>query len=238
MTAGDVSTASDWQGIRLVAFDVDGTLYRQRPLRLRMAVELACHAVLERDLLTLRVLARYRRIRERLGHQETADFVPALVAETAAATSTSQDHVRAIVAEWIDRRPLCHLAGARYKLRYPGLVELFAGLRAKGKTIGVLSDYAATAKLDALGLKADHIVSAEDAAIGVLKPNPKGLIALMRAAGAAPATTVLIGDRPDRDGLAARRAGVRAMIRSRRPLPGWQTFARFDDPLFGPLLAP
>jgi FMN phosphatase YigB (HAD superfamily) len=89
-----------------------------------------------------------------------------------------------------------------------------------------------------LGLKADHIVSAEDQAIGVLKPNPKGLIALMRAAGADPGTTVLIGDRPDRDGLAARRAGVRAMIRSRRPLPGWQTFASFDDPLFGPLLVP
>jgi FMN phosphatase YigB (HAD superfamily) len=234
MTAGDVSTASDWQSVRLVAFDVDGTLYRQRPLRLRMAAELACHAVRERDLLTLRVLARYRRIRERLGHLETADFVPVLVAETAAATSTSQDHVRAIVAEWIDRRPLRHLAG----VRYPGLVELFAGLRAKGKSIGILSDYAATAKLDALGLKADHIVSAEDAAIGVLKPNPKGLIALMRAAGVEPSTTVLIGDRPDRDGLAARRAGVRVMIRSRRPLPGWQTFARFDDPLFGPLLVP
>ena len=28
---------SDWKDIRLVAFDVDGTLYRQRPLRLRMA---------------------------------------------------------------------------------------------------------------------------------------------------------------------------------------------------------
>jgi HAD superfamily hydrolase (TIGR01549 family) len=234
MTAGDVSTASDWQSIRLVAFDVDGTLYRQRPLRLRMAAELACHTLVERDLRTLRVLARYRRIRERLGHEETTGFEPVLVAETAATTSTSQDRVRTIVTEWIDRRPLRHLA----KCRYRGLVELFAGLRAQGKSIGILSDYAATAKLDALGLKADHIVSAEDQAIGVLKPNPKGLIALMRAAGAEPATTVLIGDRPDRDGLAARRAGVRAIIRSPRPLPGWQTFARFDDPLFGPLLVP
>jgi FMN phosphatase YigB (HAD superfamily) len=234
MTQGDVSTASDWQSIRLVAFDVDGTLYRQRPLRLRMAAELACHALVARDLLTLRVLSHYRRIRERMGHQETADFVPVLVAETAAAMSTSQDHVRAIVAEWIDRRPLRHLA----RVRYPALVELFAGLRAKGKSIGVLSDYAATAKLEALGLTADHIVSAEDEAIGVLKPNPKGLIALMQAAGAEPATTVLIGDRPDRDGVAARRAGVRAMIRSQRPLEGWQTFARFDDPLFRPLFAP
>src|SRR6185503_2964594 len=28
---------ADWDGVRLVVFDVDGTLYRQRPLQLRMA---------------------------------------------------------------------------------------------------------------------------------------------------------------------------------------------------------
>ena len=36
---------SDWKDIRLVVFDVDGTLYRQRPLRLRMARDLVLHAV-------------------------------------------------------------------------------------------------------------------------------------------------------------------------------------------------
>ena len=38
---------TDWASIRLVAFDVDGTLYRQRPLRLRMARDLAIHVGLD-----------------------------------------------------------------------------------------------------------------------------------------------------------------------------------------------
>jgi len=50
-------------------------------------------------------------------------------------------------------------------------------------------------------------------------------------AGVKADATVLIGDRVDRDGLVAQRAKARALIRSSRSIEGWQTFARFDDPL-------
>ena len=43
-------TPADWRDIRLVAFDVDGTLYSQRPLRLRMARDMVLHSVTKRDL--------------------------------------------------------------------------------------------------------------------------------------------------------------------------------------------
>lgn len=234
MSTAGLETAADWAGIRLAVFDVDGTLYRQRPLRLRMAAALLRQVLRPRGLAAIRVLTHYRRLREHMGDAETADFNRVLSAGTAAATGLSEPDVRAIVAEWIDRRPLPYLAGCRY----PGLVELFAGLRRQGKVIGILSDYPATAKLAALSLSADHVVSAEDEDIGILKPNPKGLEALMRRAGATPATTVMIGDRIDRDGLVAQRAGTRALIRSSRPVEGWQTFTRFDDPVFQPLLVP
>jgi len=224
--------APDWAGIDLVVFDVDGTLYRQRPLRLRMARELLVHSVRRRDAKIIAVLARYRRLREQLGEAQAVDFEPALVARTAAAASVSPDKVRAIVAEWIDERPLRHLAACRY----PGLPQLFAGLRRRGKAIGVLSDYSARAKLEALDLAADHVAGAADAGIGVLKPHPRGLNALIAMAGAAPHRTLVIGDRPDRDGLAAHAAGAKALIRSSRPIAGWQTFARYDDPLFAPVL--
>ena len=71
----------------------------------------------------------------------------------------SPEQVRAVVSRWIDRHPLPYLRACRYA----GLGELFAGLRRHGKTIGVLSDYPATAKLAALELAADHIVTAHDA---------------------------------------------------------------------------
>lgn len=222
----------DWARVRLVVFDVDGTLYRQRQLRLRMALELLMHSALKRDPKIIAVLAAYRRVRERLGPEQVIDFEDALIAQTAAATAVSPDEVRSVVSEWIERRPLRYLAACRY----PGLSQLFAGLRRGGKSIGVLSDYPAKAKLDALGLTADHVVFAGDEGIGLLKPHPRGLEFLMAAAGVEPHETVVVGDRVDRDGLAAQRAGAQALIRSSRPIEGWQVFARYDDTLFAPFL--
>ena len=104
----------------------------------------------------------------------------------------------------------------------------------KGKSIGILSDYPVNAKLIALGLTANYMVFAGDEGIGLLKPHPRGLESLIAAAGVKAHETVLIGDRADRDGLVARRAGAWALIRSSRPIKGWQTFSRFDDALFAP----
>jgi FMN phosphatase YigB (HAD superfamily) len=224
----------DWDAVRFVVFDVDGTLYRQRRLRLRMARDILLHALLKRDVNVIAVLTKYRRIRERLGDEEVIDFEPALIAQTAAATANSPDGVRAVVSEWIEQRPLGYLAACRY----PGVSQLFAGLRQSGRPIGILSDYPARAKLEALGLTADRVVSAGDDGIGSQKPHPRGLEFLIAAVGVKPHQTLVIGDRADRDGLVARRVGAQALIRSSRPIEGWQTFARFDDALFSPVLAP
>jgi len=116
------------------------------------------------------------------------------------------------------------------------LTELFSGLKQSDKKIGIFSDYPAHQKIAALGLAADHIVSAQDDCVKLLKPNPKGLEYLMSEAGVTANETVMIGDRTERDGLAAHRAGVRCLIRSKKPKKGWQTFTRFDDPIFLPLL--
>jgi putative hydrolase of the HAD superfamily len=174
------------------------------------------------------ILRAYRRIREELGDSLHEDFERELTARTAALVGCSEERVRSAAGEWLEQRPLRHLI--RY--RYPGLPELFRGLRKQGRKIGVFSDYPAHAKLEALQLDADVIVCAGDADIGVLKPHPRGLQVLMSRAAMNPAETILIGDRPERDGLAARAANVRSLIRSRKSIGGWQTFARYDDPLF------
>ncbi len=220
--------APDWDAIRLVAFDVDGTLYDQRGLRLCMLREMLLAALRNRQLDFINLLRAYRRLREELGERMEEDFEQQLVAQTAGAVGCSAEQVRATALEWLEQRPLRHLA--RY--RFPHLLELFQGLRQHGKTIGVLSDYPARDKLAALGLDADFVVSAGDAGVRVLKPHPRGLQALMAFAGADPKQTLLIGDRPERDGEAARAARAHALILSRKSRPGWQTFSRYDDPLF------
>jgi putative hydrolase of the HAD superfamily len=223
-----VNSALNWDEIRLVVFDVDGTLYDQRGLRFRMLREMLLSSIRSRDIVFISILRAYRRIREQLGESLHEDFEQELNFRTAALVGCSEKQVRSTAEEWLERRPLRHLI--RY--RYPHLPELFQGLRKHAKQIGIFSDYPARKKLEALELDADVIVCAGDEDVGVLKPHPRGLQVLMSRAATNPAETILIGDRRERDGLAAQAANVRALIRSRKSIGGWQTFDRYDDPLF------
>jgi putative hydrolase of the HAD superfamily len=222
----DTPRLTDWRDVRLVTFDVDGTLYMQRPLRLRMARDMMMHALSKRDLSAVRVVGTYRRIRERLAAEEVADFDSVLIAETAKATSVSPERVCAIVFEWIEARPLRYLKGCLFS----GVPELFAGLQRSGRKIGIFSDYPAAEKLRAMGLTADYVVAASD--VGLLKPHARGLQSLMAAAGVMASETLFIGDRADRDGIAGQRAGVGVLIKSSKPIEGFRTFTAFHDPLF------
>lgn len=225
-------TVFDWRPIKLVVFDVDGTLYAQRPLRLLMAAQLIVHSLVRRDRRTFSVLQAYRAHRERLGDAETEDFETALLAEVARRHAIDVELVRRTVEEWMETRPLASLS----RCRYPAVDRLFTRVRSSGRKVGVLSDYPAADKLHALGLSADVVVSAGE--VGTLKPHPRGLERLMALAGARPHETVLIGDRADRDGEAARRAGAACLLRADRPISGWPCFARFDDRIFDGLDSP
>lgn len=214
-----------WDGVRLVVFDVDGTLYDQRRLRLAMAAQLAWHSLCRMNLRTVRVLKHYRRRREHLADAGTYGFEGVLEAELASMFGGGSDALRALVADWMEIRPLPHLLAARR----PGVVDLFSRLRAEGKAIGILSDYPAHAKIAALGLDADFVVSATDSEVNVMKPDPAGLQRVMALAGVSPAQTVLIGDRPERDGEAGRRAGVQTLIIGGETSAHWQRFSDFKD---------
>lgn len=221
-----------WRDVGLVVFDVDGTLYGQHALRMIMARDLFLHALEFRSLTVLKVVGSYRRLRERLAHNEQPYFESRIVAEVAVETGRTENQVRMIIAEWIESRPLYYLR--RY--RFSGLVDIFDGLRRHGKIVGILSDYPAHAKLHALDLVADIVVSPAEEDGGLLKPHPLGLQRLMEQSGVEPTRTLMIGDRVDRDGLAATRAGVRWLLRSSWPRRECQTFRSFEDPLFAPLL--
>jgi phosphoglycolate phosphatase len=227
----------DWSTIDLVVFDVDGTLYDQRQLRLGMLRQLIVHTWQTRSLDTLLILRTFRRVREALGEldddQAGADFMTLQYAQTASRHGTTPATVRALTDEWMEQRPLPLLAACRYAQ----VAEVFAGLRAAGKRIAAFSDYPAVAKLAALGLQTDLVVCATDAGIARLKPDPAGLLAILRQTGVAPGRALMIGDRFDRDASAAERAGMRALIRSSQPHAKCATFRGYDDAVFRPLLA-
>lgn len=223
----------DWRRIRIVAFDVDGTLYAQGPLRRRMAVELLLHVIRTRSLLDLQVLKAYRQIREQLADEEWSSFDQELIDRTSHATGASPVVIEACVREWIHRRPLRHLR----RCRRPGVDELFEKLRKRAIPIGIVSDYPALEKLSALGLAGDFVISATDPEIGYLKPHPAGLNELISRAGVRPDELLYIGDRPERDGEAARRAGVQFLILGSGS-QGWPYINGFNDPVFSEVMSP
>ncbi len=218
----------DWSSIDLVVFDLDGTLYDQGRLRRQMMLEISCACVRARSVDLALTLRQYRRCREDLGDHPVEDFTTVQYTKTAKTRRRPIAEVERIVAEWMEARPLAFLP----KCRYPGVRRLFQSLREAQIIIAVFSDYPATAKLEALDLDADFIVAANDEDVRRLKPDPTGLHKILARSGASAKRSLMIGDRPDRDGAAARLAGVRALIRSPRAIPTFDTFKSYDDPIF------
>lgn len=213
------------QSVKLVVFDVDGTLYRQQPVRLRMAWELICNAIRIHSLRTIKVIRVYRKLREALGDKDENYNEAQLIRKTSLRTGISETIVKGIVLDWIEIRPLKYLAAAVF----PDVHAFCAALRQQGILVGILSDYPATSKLHILRIEADYIVSPDVSALTHLKPDPSGLRMIMQMAGASPALTVMIGDRVDRDGEASRRAGTKALILCEEQISGWRCFSRYGE---------
>ncbi|THK34723.1 HAD family hydrolase [Ensifer sp. MPMI2T] len=217
-----------WERVRLVVFDLDGTLYDQRRLRTMMLLRLLIDAGRSRSLTSIRILRTFRHCREQLGEALATDFASRQYELTADRCTVSQETVKAVVEEWIDHRPLDVLPACRCR----GVERVFAGLTAQGKTIAVLSDYPASEKLRALGLSADIVVSAADPEVGVLKPHPAGLQYVLSRAQVPAQAAIMVGDRVDRDWAVAQSHGMRALIRSSKPIAGVDTFRSYEDEIF------
>jgi phosphoglycolate phosphatase/putative hydrolase of the HAD superfamily len=118
------------------------------------------------------------------------------------------EKVRQVVREWMFEKPLRHLSVCRYQ----GVLEIFSYLRKRNICIGIFSDYPARDKLGVLGLSPDVVVCATDREIDCLKPDPKGLLVAAEKLQTPVDRCLFIGDRDERDGECARRAGMPYVI--------------------------
>jgi phosphoglycolate phosphatase/putative hydrolase of the HAD superfamily len=223
----------DWSGIKLVIFDVDGTLYDQWPLRLDMARALVADSVQQRSLDTIRILSTFRKVRESLGNARSPGVSGEQYRRTARDRGCSEAHVRTIVERWIEQEPLSRLR----RRRTPGACELFAALRKKGRTIAAWSDYPVESKLSKLELTADIAVCSSDPAVNRFKPDPAGLQLILDRTATSPQQAIVVGDRFDRDWEAARSISVPTLIRSFRSNDRSPTFRDFRDRVFAPILS-
>lgn len=204
----------NWDKVKAVILDVDGTLYNQKKLRKKMLFALLAHYSLRPwRLQELLLLQKFRKEREHRAGTACDNLEEAQYGWCTGSNSSSTAMLKQVVNRWIFQFPLQYLAACVY----PGTQEFLQTLRRNGVKVGIYSDYKAHDKLAAMGLEADSIVSSTDKEINSLKPQPNGLLQIARNLGVAPEECLFIGDRQELDGVCAERANMPYRILPREP---------------------
>ena len=214
---------------RAVIFDVDGTLYRQSPLRREMARQLLLAHALHplRGRRVMRALSAYRHAQEDLRHASGPDLAAQQLSAAAAQSGIDEATIQALVEQWMETAPLAVLG----RFARPNLRSTLERLRAADIKLAVLSDYPAERKLTALGINDmfDVALCAQDPAVGVFKPSPRGIETAIDRLGVSSADSVYVGNRPEVDAGAARAARVAAVIITSSPATPGDDFTTITD---------
>ncbi len=194
----------------LIIFDMDGTLYFQKSLQIKMACRLIKHAFFEkRGMKDLKAVLCYRRIRERWDAENDIDE-EAIFEEVSGKCGLQSGEVKAVVERWMFKEPLKAVAESKDRR----LIRVMERLVSGGKNVCIYSDYPAREKAESLGVPEKvRLFSSGSDGIDTMKPNPAGILHVMsQYPGTGKAEVIMVGDRDDRDGEAARRAGVDHII--------------------------
>ena len=185
--------------------DLDGTLYHGRPVRLVMAAELVLFGW--SAMKTIRAFREQHELIRAEGLEPGGSPFRFQLRRTAEALGRTPESVEAVIQDWMVRRPGPWLR----RFRRRKILAEIAEFRAAGGRTALVSDYPAREKLRALGagdLFEVVIASGEPGGPERLKPAPDGYLAAAAALETEPADCLVIGDRDDADGEAARAAGM------------------------------
>ena len=213
-STGDVATAvavqdsggaAVWSSYRAWLIDLDGTLYAPLPVKLMMALELV-FAGPRRIAVISAFRSAHEHIRRSSFHDEGSPFA-AQLAIAQQQTGEHADFIRATIDSWMFERPGKWIALFRRRR----LIREISRYVEQGGKCALVSDYPASKKLRALGCEALFsavVANGEPGGPNQLKPVPEGYLLAARTLGVVPRECLVIGDRSDADGEAARRANM------------------------------
>lgn len=203
----------DWHKIQAVIFDVDGTLYNQKLLRLLMLRDLLAYCLMRPDQWKdLLILHRFRLLREEMtnSYHNNENLLKIQFRLTAGKTCVPIKRVEECIEKWIMVYPLKYLRS----LRYPDVLDFYNDLRESSIKLAAFSDYPAVEKLRALGMSEMIVVCTTDPEVNSMKPDTKGLLLLVEKLNVPIDACLLIGDREERDGECARRISMPYLIKT------------------------
>ncbi|MCL2599983.1 MAG: HAD family hydrolase [Treponema sp.] len=192
-----------------VAFDLDGTLYPNR----RLYVRLMPFAAMNWRLLT--AFSKARHIIRREQEEDPATIMPDFYDYQAGLTAKMLK-----APEYATRKKIEALMYrgwepifTRVKL-FPHVKELLAELRAAGLKLGLLSDFPPKTKLENLGLAGlwDTVLCSEE--VGALKPSVHPFRVMADELGCPPERILYVGNSRRYDVAGAQRAGMKAALLS------------------------
>jgi len=197
------------QGISAVAFDLDGTLYPNYRLNLRLLPFLFRHC---RFMLAFgRARNIIRKEQEALAVQQPLriDFYERQAQLVAEQIKAQKEETR----EKIDR--LIYRGWEHFFLKikpFPNVKEILGELKAAGLKLGLLSDFPPEAKLEYLGLSGiwDTVLCTES--IGALKPAARPFEELAKTLNCQPGQILYVGNSRRYDVEGAKRAGLKAAL--------------------------
>ena len=198
--------------MKAMIFDVDGTLYDQSKLRLRILFDMVAASIRHPlHLYDFKIIWDFRRAREQNSFSGESGIEEKQYVWGSERSGVSVKKVREVVYRWMFEKPLPYLPLCRYE----GVQKLFHYLSEKNIKIGIFSDYPANQKISALGLWADVIVCSLDKEVDRLKPDSKGLFIAAEKLGVSVGNCLFIGDRDEKDGACAREAGMPFLLLKR-----------------------
>jgi putative hydrolase of the HAD superfamily len=193
--------------IDAIAFDIDGTLYRNASLYRRLGPFLARHAGL---LITFgKVRDEIRAARRENPDAPRGDFFAVQAEMLGKRIGMGAEETRELVDELIYEgwKPLFKRVKPHSRAR-----EAVLAFRNAGFKLGLLSDFLPSQKGDVWGIAplCDVVLGAEET--GALKPSPIPFLALASALGVEPRRVLYVGNSLASDIRGARGAGMKTAL--------------------------
>ena len=201
------------QGITAVAFDLDGTLYPNYSLNMRLLPFLFRH---------WRFLLAFSRARNNIRREQAAQAALALTPQSsmpdfygrqAQLVAEQLKAQKEEIRERIDR--LIYRGWEPFFLKikpFPHVREVLGEMKAAGLKLGLLSDFPTAAKLEYLGLSGYWNTALCTENIGALKPAALPFEELAKALSCAPEQILYVGNSNRYDVEGAKRAGMKAAL--------------------------